>query len=149
MLVSLRQDSLLDAGAVIVSSDFDRALESAVIARHALNCRAPIETDIRLRERNFGELELGSDRAYSAVWQQDEQDPDSDFRGVESANRVMARVTELIVDLERRFVDTSLLLVSHGDALQILQTAFAGRDASMHRQLQHLQTAEIRCFRLA
>ena len=149
VLVSLRQDSLLDAGTVIVSSDFDRALESADIARQALNCRSRIEVDFRLRERNFGELELGSDRAYSAVWQQDEQDPDSDFRGVESANRVMARVTELIVDLERRFVDTSLLLVSHGDALQILQTAFAGRDASTHRQLQHLQTAEIRCLRLA
>jgi broad specificity phosphatase PhoE len=68
---------------------------------------------------------------------------------VESVNQVMSRVTELIIDLERRFADTSLLLVSHGDALQILQTAFAGRDASTHRQLQHLQTAEIRCFRLA
>lgn len=149
VLVSLRQDSLLDAGTVIVSSDFDRALESAAIARQSLNCRSPIETDIRLRERNFGELELCPDSAYQAVWQHDEQDPDSDYRAVESANRVMARVTGLIIDLERRFADTSLLLVSHGDALQILLTAFAGRDASTHRQLQHLQTAEIRCLRFA
>jgi hypothetical protein len=61
----------------------------------------------------------------------------------------MSLVTELIVGLEQRFVDTILLLVSHGDALQILQTAFAGRDASEHRQLQHLQTAEIRPLLLA
>jgi probable phosphoglycerate mutase len=146
---SLQMDSLLDSSTMIVSSDFNRALESAAIARQALNCRSPIENDIRLRERNFGELELGPDSAYQAVWQHDEQDPDSDYRAVESVNQVMTRVTELIVDLERRFVDTCLLLVSHGDALQILQTAFAGREASTHRQLQHLQTAEIRCLRLA
>jgi probable phosphoglycerate mutase len=146
---SLQMDVSLDTDTMIVSSDFNRALESAAIARHALNCRAPTETDVRLRERNFGELELGADSAYQAVWQHDERDPDSDYREVESVNQVMSRVTELVVDLERRFVDTSLLLVSHGDALQILQTAFAGRDASTHRQLQHLQTAEIRCFRLA
>ena len=149
VLASLQMDALLDSSTIIVSSDFDRALESAAIARQALNCSAPVETDIRLRERNFGDLELGPDSAYQAVWQHDERDPDSDYRAVESVNQVMSRVTELIVDLERRFADTGLLLVSHGDALQILQTAFAGCDASTHRQLQHLQTAEIRCFRLA
>jgi len=146
---SLRIDSLLDVDTVIVSSDFNRAVESAAIARQALSSRSPIETDVRLRERNFGQLELGPDSAYQAVWQHDEQDPDSDYRAVESVNQVMSRVTGLIVDLERRFADTSLLLISHGDALQILQTAFAGRDASTHRQLQHLQTAEIRYLRLA
>jgi probable phosphoglycerate mutase len=71
------------------------------------------------------------------------------IRYTDAFNQVMSRVTELIVDLQRRFVDTSLLLVSHGDALQILQTAFAGRDASAHRQLQHLQTAKIRPLLLA
>jgi broad specificity phosphatase PhoE len=141
---SLQQARLLDANTRIVSSDFTRALESAAIARRKLACTAAIETDIRLRERNFGELELGPDSAYHAVWQQDAQNPDGNFRAVESANEVMARVTALIVDLERRYTDTTLLLVSHGDALQILQTAFARRDASAHRQLQHLQTAEIR-----
>jgi broad specificity phosphatase PhoE len=146
---SLQMDVSLDTDTMIVSSDFNRALESAAIARQALNCRALVEIDVRLRERNFGELELGPDSAYQAVWQQDALDPDSDYRAVESVNQVMSRVTGLIVDLERRFANTSLLLVSHGDALQILQTAFAGRDASSHRQLQHLQTAEIRCLRLA
>ena len=146
---SLQMEASLDAGTIIVSSDFNRALESAAIARQTLNCRSPVETDIRLRERNFGDLELGPDSAYHAVWQHDERDPDGDYLAVESVNQVMSRVTELIVDLERRFVDANLLLVSHGDALQILLTAFAGRDASTHRQLQHLETAEIRRLRLA
>jgi broad specificity phosphatase PhoE len=146
---SLRQNDLLDADTIVLSSDFSRAVESATIAADLLGCSAGVETDLRLRERDFGELELGPDSAYASVWEQDEQDADGLFRAVESANRVMARVTGLILDLEQRHVDATLLLVSHGDALQILQTAFAGRDASAHRQLQHLQTAEIRPLLLA
>ncbi len=141
---SLQRDDLLDSDTVILCSDFKRAFESAAIAHELLECRYPLESDERLRERNFGELELGPDSAYDSVWQRDAVDPDAEFRAVESVNRVMARVTSLIVDCEQRFAGNSLLLVSHGDALQILQTAFARRDASSHRQLEHLQTAEIR-----
>ncbi len=146
---SLEADDRLDAATLIVSSDFSRALETAALARSILGCDAEVEIDTRLRERNFGELELGADDAYAEVWRQDELDPDGEFRAVESASRVMARVTAVIADLERRFRNRSLLLVSHGDALQILQTAFARREASAHRQLPHLQTAEIRLLELA
>ena len=141
---SLQQDSMLDSNTIIVSSDFMRAHDTACIAHQALNCESPVETDIRLRERNFGELELGPDSAYEEVWRRDELDSDSEYRAVESVNQVMTRVTALIADCEQRYARKSLLLVSHGDALQILQTAFARRDASFHRQLEHLQTAEIR-----
>jgi probable phosphoglycerate mutase len=143
---SLQQERRLDADTIIVSSDFRRALESAAIAQRRLGCVSPIATDIRLRERYFGELELGPDSAYQAVWQQDQKDPDSGFLGVETANQVMTRVSALIVELEARYRHARLLLVSHGDALQILQTAFARREASQHRQLEHLQTAEIRAL---
>lgn len=141
---SLQHNDLLDADTIVLSSDFSRAFESATIAADLLGCSTGVETDLRLRERDFGELELGPDSAYASVWEQDKQDPDGLFRGAESANQVMARITGLILDLEQRHVNATLLLVSHGDALQILQTAFAGRNASAHRQLQHLQTAEIR-----
>jgi len=56
----------------------------------------------------------------------------------------MARVTAVIADYENQYSAATILLVSHGDALQILQTAFARLDASTHRQLEHLHTAEIR-----
>jgi broad specificity phosphatase PhoE len=149
VVASLQQETRLDADSIILSSDFSRALETAAIVRQNLGCQTRIDTDVRLRERNFGELELGPDTAYQAVWQQDALDPEGNFRAGESANQVMARVTALIVELERRHANATLLLVSHGDALQILQTAFARRDASEHRQLQHLQTAEIRLLSLA
>jgi probable phosphoglycerate mutase len=146
---SLQQDRQLDSSTIILSSDFKRALDTAAMVQQAIAGPVAVEIDTRLRERHFGALELGPDSAYADVWQRDSDDPDSDVHGVESARRVMARVTGLIVDLEQRYTGASLLLVSHGDALQILQTAFARRDASEHRQLQHLQTAEIRPLSLA
>ena len=41
-----------------------------------------------------------------------------------------------------------ILLVSHGDTLQILEAGFLRMDPSAHRQLPHLDTAQIRELRL-
>jgi len=141
---SLQSFGLLDANTIIVSSDFSRARESADITSALLNGEASITLDSRLRERNFGELELTPDSGYVDVWQQDAKDPDSQLRGVESVNQVMSRVTSVVAEYEDRYADATILLVSHGDALQILQTAFARLDGSSHRQLDHLHTAQIR-----
>jgi len=146
---SLRQSDLLDADTIVLSSDFVRAVETAAIVVRLLGCSRDVETELRLRERDFGDLELGPDSAYPGVWEQDERDTDGCYHAVETANRVMARVTALIVELEKRNAGATFLLVSHGDALQIMQTAFARCEASTHRQLEHLQTAEIRHFELA
>ena len=134
---------------LILSSDFRRARESAEIARQKLKSARPLETDARLRERFFGEYELGSDHGYAEVWREDEIDADSRRRGVESANQVMARVTRVVSELEQSLGGVTLLLVSHGDALQILQTAFQKQDAARHRRIDHLETAEIRLLDLA
>jgi len=141
---SLQQNKQLDAKTVVVTSDFKRARESADLAFELLACSVSICEEPRLRERHFGQLELASDDSYDEVWQQDVVSADSRVKGVESANQVMARVTAVIADYENRYAATNILLVSHGDALQILQTAFARLDASSHRQLDHLHTAEIR-----
>ena len=50
-----------------------------------------------------------------AVCQHHERDQDDDYLALESVNQALSGVTELIVDLEQRFEDTRLLLVSHGD----------------------------------
>ena len=141
---SLRRDVRLDAQSMIITSDFRRALESAQIAQEVLSTRAAPLIETRLRERYFGELELSSDGGYDGVWREDAANPDSELGGMESANQVMRRVTAVISDLEKRYKDATILLVSHGDALQILQTAFARRAAADHRELSHLHTAEIR-----
>ncbi len=63
---------------------------------------------------------------------------------VEPAAAVLDRATALIAQLERQHCSRDILLVSHGDILQILQAGFSGMDPSKHRLLPHLATAEIR-----
>ena len=146
---SLAQNDDLDGRTIVLSSDFRRARESAQIAHKMLDCSADIGIELRLRERHFGELEMTSDDRYKEIWREDASNPDSHPNGCESVNQVMARVTALVVHCEERYADETILLVSHGDALQILQTAFARLDGARHRQLQHLDTAEIRRLNLA
>ncbi len=134
----------LGADTLILSSDFRRARETAEIVHARLGCRAAIALEPRLRERFFGEFELDGDDAYAEVWRADARDADNVEAGVESPNAVMARVTAVIADCETRVAGREFLLVSHGDALQILLTAFAAREASNHREIRHLDTAEVR-----
>ncbi len=145
---SLDQNNQLNADVLLISSDFKRARESAEIVRQRLGCKST-QLDHRLRERSFGNLELGDDSGYDDVWREDAIDADCEFDKVESVNQVMSRVTAVIVECEKNHSASLILLVSHGDALQLLQTAFLKQPASRHRDLRHLRTAEIRQLLLA
>ncbi len=132
----------LDRATLVVSSPLMRARQSAAIAQQVLGCEAPM-IDPRLRERWFGPLDGMSDENYARVWEQDADDRLPPIPGVESVSAVRDRVVALIEDLERRHEGRRILLVGHGDPLQILWTVFAGVPASEHRRMQHLQTGQI------
>ena len=151
-------------GVAIFSSDFTRARETATLfAEELARSRIPLYTgDIvlepRLRERFFGELNGGPDTRYQEVWDVDCKDPNHTEFGVESANSVLERTTQLIVDLDEQLQSSSdgvdgcwkCILVAHGDVLQIVQTGFLKHaDASRHRTMNHLETATIRELPLA
>lgn len=137
----------LPADTVICSSDFRRAIQTAQIVRAQLG--APeVVIAAELRERCFGDWEGSATRNYAYVWAADEIDPDQADRHVEPAAAVLDRVTAFVAELERQHHGRDILLVSHGDTLQILQAGFAGVDPSRHRTLPHLGTAEIRPLRL-
>lgn len=128
----------------IISSDFKRAHESAQIAHALLSCQTEITLSEKLRERDFGDFELKSNIHYQTVWDNDAIDSSHTIDNAESADAVMLRATSLILSLEKDFSAETILLVSHGDTLQILQTAFLKQAASEQRQMPHLETAEIR-----
>ncbi len=67
---------------------------------------------------------------------------------MEPTAAVLDRATGLVADLERRYVGRDILLVSHGDTLQILQAGFLRMDPAAHRRLPPLGIAEIRALRL-
>jgi len=138
-----KNKGILDSATIIVSSDFTRTKETAEIAKQILHVDRIILTP-KLRERYFGNWEKQHNRHYEDVWNDDLFDPNHKNNEVESTAEVLDRTTNLINNLEEQFLGKKILLVSHGDALQILQTGFEKVDSSKHRSLPHLNVAEIR-----
>jgi probable phosphoglycerate mutase len=139
-----RAQGLLKEGTVIFSSPFSRCRRMAEIAKEVLGVSTEIIFDDRLRERWFGDWEGESNIHYQDAWDKDVLDPDHKDANVESTTEVVARVAGLIHDLEERYAGKNILLVSHGDALQILQTFFENKPSAAHRELRHLKVAEVR-----
>lgn len=146
-LTEALENHVLDRTTLIVSSDFARARETAEIAATLLGTQDVILAS-RLRERFFGAWDKQHTSNYQHVWEADSVDGGQKQNNVESAHEVASRTTSLIMDLERDYHGRNILLVSHGDALQILQTAFERVDASQHRLLPHLETGQIRKLEL-
>jgi len=136
-------DNILDSKTIIYSSDFTRCRETAEEAAKVLGIN-DIHLTPLLRERYFGNYERTSNQNYDKVWVEDLKDPNHTIENVESAIHVQDRTTSLIADLEGKYEGEKIILSSHGDALQILQTGFEKISPSLHRSLPHLQTTEIR-----
>ncbi len=139
-----KEAGMLDATTVIYSSPFSRCARTAAIARRVLGAKGRIVFDDRLRERWFGDWEGTSSANYTKVWDADMHDPRHGIANVESAAAVRERARGFVEDLEGRYEGRNILLVSHGDILQIMQTFFEERPASEHRMLAHLRVAEVR-----
>jgi probable phosphoglycerate mutase len=138
----------LPADTVICSSDFSRARQTAEIVRARLGA-PPVVVAPALRERCFGDLEGSSTDSYARVWAADEAGTAHANGGVEPAAAVLDRATALVAELEWRYDGRDILLVSHGDTLQILLAGFLRMDPAAHRRVPHLAVAEIRALRLA
>lgn len=143
------EEGRIGENAIIYSSDFLRTRETAEIARSVGKIGHPVFFSEKLRERFFGQLEGESNRHYEDVWRVDKLYPHHKFWDVESADEVQARTTSLITDLEYRYTGKTFILVSHGDALQILDTGFKKISPKHHRDIEHLGTAELRELTLA
>ena len=145
-------------GVVIVSSDLRRAWQTASVVRAGLLAKGlrtwppdRIFEERALRERSFGELSGQSDDRYKDVWVEDAMSADHECFGCESVRSVQERGRGVVERVEA-LTDGELgspgrwmvLLVAHGDVLQILQTAFAEVDPRTHRSLEHLPTATLR-----
>lgn len=132
---------------IIITSDFLRAFETAEIFAKKTGCRN-LQKEKNLRERSFGEFEKTSNLNYEKIWEKDKSDTDSSLKNCESVNSVLERTTAVIKKLESIYDKKNIIIVSHGDSLQILQTGFQKIDPRFHRQLRHLETAELRQLKL-
>lgn len=128
---------------IIYSSDFLRTRETAEILKEVLQTEDVIYTPL-LRERFFGFYDGLDDDQYEEVWKNDKNDENNKINSVETPRQVSNRAESLISDIEAKYSNKNILLVSHGDCLQILQTVFEGISPAKHRTLNHLNVSEIR-----
>ncbi|KAJ8598800.1 hypothetical protein CTAYLR_008657 [Chrysophaeum taylorii] len=129
--------------AVVFASDFARARETAEIVRAGLGL-GEVYLQPLLRERDFGDFELTASENYEKVWEQDAVDASHTRFGVESAEAVLKRALLAVEIADKAFEDADVILVSHGDTLQIAQTAWSPWPVGQHRRLPHLDTCELR-----
>lgn len=131
---------------VLASSDFKRAAETADEVEAALRGKADVsrETVVGVRERGFGELELCTGERYAEVWALDAGDAGHTALGAESVRSVARRAVASVRGAVARNPGAAVVVVSHGDTLQILQAAWTGIDVAAHRSLPHLSNCGTR-----
>lgn len=132
----------LGPSALIVSSDFARARETAEEFARGLGAAAP-HLEQRLRERSFGLHDEGPASAYDGVWAIDRERGVHDGE-VEQVTAVAQRVLEVLREADAAAGTAPVVLVAHGDVLQIALALGAGRDPHDHREVPHLGNAELR-----
>jgi len=142
-VISAAQSFTAPAPLIIYSSDFLRTAETARLLGKELKVDKIFYSE-KLRERFFGEYEGKSVNHYNDLWERDALAERNNSHGVENPSEVALRTGSLIGELEIKYSDASIILVSHGDSLQILQTLFYSVPPETHRSLIHLETAEIR-----
>jgi probable phosphoglycerate mutase len=142
-------------GILILCSDLLRAKETAEVTADAVQNSSStlynngVVVETRLRERGFGKWDGGPDQHYNDVWKDDAVDPTHELNEVESVMSVTDRASSMILEWDKKFENYMVICVAHGDVLQILQTAFSRMDGSLHRTLDHLETATLRYLPLA
>ncbi len=125
----------------IVHSDFLRTTQTA--ARVGERFGLVPQPEPRLRERYFGDFEAEPVSRYEEIWTLDARDPRHGQHGIESVVAVAERMGAVIESLEASLGGETILLVSHGDPLQILLTALEGRPLNHHRERPPLAPASV------
>ena len=119
---------------LFISSPFSRARQTAEVAAAEVAARIGNENTVEveivdgLRERYFGEFDQKALIYYNKVWPVDQRDAENSRYGVESVADVCRRVLTVVDDLENRFSSKFIVLTSHADTLQILNTLFSRED---------------------
>tara|TARA_R110002050_G_scaffold64974_2_gene141090 strand:+ start:114 stop:413 length:300 start_codon:yes stop_codon:yes gene_type:complete len=85
---------------------------------------------------------MKSNSHYQEVWDADKEG--RTVGSVETVDAVVERISHALYDLDQEVRNQNIVLVSHGDILQILCAWLQGIDPSLHRTLPHLENGEVR-----
>ncbi|MFC7464556.1 histidine phosphatase family protein [Brachybacterium sp. GCM10030252] len=132
----------LGPATIVVSSDFARAHQTAEEFAAGIGAAAP-RLDQRLRERSFGTHDEGPVSSYDLVWAVDRGRGEHEHE-VEPVRAVSERVDAVLRDADRWAAEAPVVLVAHGDVLQIALALGSAEDPHDHRDVPHLGNAELR-----
>ncbi len=129
---------------IIVASPFERTTETARIVSDVLGYDpGQIIFDDRLREISTGVLDGHPISEYRAFYSNLQERFFKEPSGGENLTEVRRRVGELLYDLESKHKNKRILIVSHGDALWMLQLAASGKPSTSTTEFSEMLLAEI------
>ncbi|XP_054786075.1 uncharacterized protein LOC129292539 [Prosopis cineraria] len=137
----LETSSILLENVRICYSPFSRTSHTAKVVANVLNLpfqgsQCKMMED--LRERFFGpSFELQSHNKYAEIWDADEKDPIARPKGGESVKDVACRLARAMAVIESECRGCAILVVSHGDTLQILQSLLNA--ANQHKDSTYVE----------
>ncbi|KAE8654362.1 SEC1 family transport protein SLY1-like [Hibiscus syriacus] len=150
-LKELKENNIQLENVRVCYSPFARTSHTAEIVASVLNLpfEGPQCKVIKdLRERYFGpSFELLSHDKYPEIWAMDEKDPFTRPEGGESVDDVVARLTSAMATMESEYQGCAILVVSHGDPLQILQTILNAASKQTESSCSDL-TSKIQALRI-
>ncbi len=109
---------------LIFSSDLLRTKETAEIVSREI--KAPVKFDERLREYNVGVFNGGPKDKFSDFIGEKINLFSKTPEGGENLNDIRRRMMNFILELERKYQNKNLLIISHGDPLCVLEGASQG-----------------------
>ena len=136
---------------LLLISPMPRCMQTAHAIRRTLESELGIALHAELRaeltERRYGDLEGASYDVWPQLKEHDLIRPSQSFRGAEPLTEFYGRLCSLLDDVEHRHKGRHILLVSHCDPIQVLETLFIGQEVAHYsetRQFANLEFCEFR-----
>ncbi len=98
---------------IIFSSPLSRTVETAELMLEQTNCKAPIITDDRLREYEFGDFDGKSFEEYNRYFSSVKEQLDKRLPNGENIRDVAIRIGEFIYELDQKYEGKNILIVTH------------------------------------
>ncbi len=105
----------------IITSPLLRARQSASILQQKI-CNASLESDDRIAERQYGELEGEPESRWKELREHDLKHPTLSHRQAESLSAFIARIKGFLREKETSSCQTTYLIVSHSDPIQVARS---------------------------
>ena len=135
---------------LIICSPLKRTRKTAEIINEATKCNIII--DERLIERGCGEVEGTTKEEWPGIVDNEDIDIINNYylnwnkKDIEPIQTICKRVWNLLDEIQEKYKDKNVLLVTHGGTCRAINAYFNGIGENGHVQSAHIKNCEIREF---